>query len=421
MSAHAPQEAPFTAARLTEPAVVRDPYPFYDLLRDAAPVFGYLDYPPGTVPGVDRPQPAWVVLSYADVQRVAFDHETFSSRDTLQEASSAPSLMLVNHDRPEHTRLRRIASLAFTPGAVQALAPAVRNLVRATLDTLLAGRPDGAAVDVMDGYCDVLPARVMALMLGVPQDRAAEIRRWATAFMLSADLEPAERQACNHAVMAFYTAHVDQRLAELAAGAPRSDSLLDAFILTEVEGERLTRDEVIRFCMTATVAGAETTSFLLGNLFTVLADEPAAWAALQQDVSRFGAVYDETMRLHGPPQRLFRIATRDVTIGPAEIRAGDWVACFFGAANHDPETFPEPRRFRLDRPNSHRHMSLGHGIHRCLGAPLARLEAGQTALELLARCDRLGRADTRGLDWQGVSLLNHGPASNRIAFWRKPA
>ncbi|WP_165837710.1 cytochrome P450 [Zavarzinia aquatilis] len=407
----------FTVDRLNSPEVVRNPYPYYDELRGAAPLFGYRDFPPGTVPGVDQPEPSWVVLSHADVSRVAFDHEAFSSRDGLQEQSSAPTLMLVNHDRPEHTRLRKIAAKAFSPAAVQALGPAVRELVRDTMAGFFDSRPEGTPVDVMADYCALLPARVIALVMGVPQSRDRDIRRWATAFMLSADLSAEERQRCNTEVWEFYTGHVRAQIEARARGERSPGDLLNSFIETEVDGERLDEDEIIRFCVTATVAGAETTSFLLGNLFAVLADEPAVWPALQADRGKFTAVYEETLRFHGPPQRLFRVATRDVEIGHAKIRRGDWVACFFGAANYDASVFPEPYRFRLDRPNGNQHMSFGHGIHRCLGAPLARLEAEMTVLELLDRYTALKRAGT--LRWQGVSLLNHGPESNPIAFHRK--
>ena len=403
-----------TAAMLNAPEVIRNPYPFYDRLRAAAPVFGYRDYPPGTVPGIDTPEPAWVVLSHDDVVRVAADHESFSSRDSLQEQSSAPTLMLVNHDRPEHSRLRKIAAKVFNSAAILALGPRIGELVRATLDETVDARGPGAPVDVMDGYCALLPARVLAMMLSVPDERVEDIRRWATAFMLSADLAPAERLRCNAEIVDFYAGHVACRVAALGAGAAPNTSLLDAFITTEVDGERLTRDEVIRFCLTATVAGAETTTFMLGNLFAALADFPETWAALRHDPARFGVVYEESLRFYGPPQRLFRVATRDVTIGRAEIKTGDWVACFFGAANYDPAVFPEPYRFRLDRENGNRHLSFGYGIHRCVGAALARLEAELTVAELLARYDRIERAAP--IAWQGVSQLTHGPETNSLSF-----
>ena len=166
--------------------------------------------------------------------------------------------------------------------------------------------------------------------------------------------------------------------------------------------------------MTATVAGAETTSFYLGNLIAVFADFRDIWQKFVDDPALFDAIYKETLRFHGPPQRLFRVATRDITIGDADIKRGDWVACFFGAANYDPEAFPDPYAFRLQRPNASRHMSFGYGIHRCLGAPLAQLEAESTARMLRERYSSIDR--TGEAVWQDVSLLNHGLASNPVIF-----
>jgi cytochrome P450 len=401
----------FTVDRLTDPEVIRNPYPYYDLLRAQSPLFGYRDFPPGTMPGVDEPKPSWVVLNFDDVAAVAWDHESFSSRDSLQEESSAPSLMLVNHDRPEHTRLRKIASAVFRPSSIQALAPEVDRLVAATMDEYFALDVE---VDVMADYCAMLPSRVMAHLFGMPIEMDRDVRNWATAFMLSADIDPQERQAFNVEAMEFFHNHVTEQIRRIELGEKPDGPLLNAFIETVVEGDRLTFEEIVRFCMTATVAGAETTSFYLGNLIAVFADLPDIWDAYVADAGLFDAIYKETLRYHGPPQRLFRVATRDITLGSADIRRGDWVACFFGAANYDPKVFEDPYSFRLNRENAARHMSFGYGIHRCLGAPLAHLEAESTARmlrERYARIERVGAAE-----WQGVSLLNHGLARNPVIF-----
>lgn len=401
----------FAVDQLNRPEVIRNPYPYYDLLRDQSPLFGYRDYPPGTMPGVDEPKPSWVVLNFDDVAAVAWDHESFSSRDSLQEESSAPTLMLVNHDRPEHTRLRKIAAKVFQPSSIKRLTPAVDALVTSCMDDFfVTDRP----VDVMADYCAMLPSRVMAFLFGMPPEMDRDVRNWATAFMLSADISAAERQAHNAEAMAFFDRHVREQMDRIAQGDDTPGPLLNAFILTEVDGDRLSFEEIVRFCMTATVAGAETTSFYLGNLIAVFADFPAIWQDFVEDPSLFDAIYKETLRFHGPPQRLFRVATRDITIGTADIRRGDWVACFFGAANFDPAAFPEPYEFRLHRKNASRHMSFGYGIHRCLGAPLAQLEAESTARMLRERYSGIER--TGDAVWQDVSLLNHGLASNPVIF-----
>ena len=394
---------------LNEASTIANPYPVYDQLRKGSPHFGYRDYPPGTVPGIDEPQPSWVVLNFDDVAKVAYDHESFSSRDSLQEGSSAPTLMLVNHDRPRHTRLRKIAAKVFQPSSIAALHETAKTLAAETMDEfILPNRP----VDVMADYCAMLPSRIMAALLGVPMEHDRDIRKWATAFMLSEDLAPEERQARNVALFAFFDGFIRDyvRSPERLESAP----LLRAFLETEVDGETLTLEEVILFCVTVTVAGAETTSFHLGNMLAVFADEPGVWERYTKDPDLFGRIFNETLRYHGPPQRLFRVATRDVEIGDALIRRGEWVAVFFGAANHDPAMFSEPDRFDPDRPNLNRQMSFGYGIHRCLGAPLARLELEVTAELLRERFSRIERAAPAR--WQGVSLLNHGLAENILTF-----
>lgn len=409
-------QGPFSAVRLSEPRVIANPYPYYDLLRDQSPVFGYRDFPPGTVPGADEPEPSWAVLKFRDVQAVAQNHEIFSSRDSLQESSSAPTLMLVNHDPPEHSRLRKIAARVFLPSSIRALTPGVMDIVRLSMDEFFGGAENGEPVDIAESYCAAVPARVMAYLLGMPAEMDKDVRKWATAFMLSADVSPDQRQASNAEAMRFMERHVANYAAALAAGQDMPGPLLRAFLEADVEGERLSVEEVIRFCMTVTVAGAETTSFLLGNLLCVFSEMPRIWEAYRENTDLYDAIANETLRFHGPPQRLFRVATQDVQLGSAFIRRGDWVACFFGAANYDPDVFPEPYEFRLDRPNAKRQMSFGYGIHRCLGAPLAHLEAEATALVLRERYRRIVPASEP--EWQQVSLLNHGLKSYSVTFER---
>lgn len=396
----------FSAERLSDPEVIVNPYPYYDLLRERSPIFGYRDFPPGTVPGVDEPAQSWVVLNFDHVQAVARDHVSFSSRDSLQEGSSAPTLMLVNHDQPEHTRLRKIAAKVFLPSSINALSGDIVQIIHRSMDEFFSGAEDGVAVDIMQTYCAAVPARVMAHLLGMPPGMDGNVRKWATAFMLSANVPPEERQASNLEAMDYFAKHVAEQAAILTRGGEPAGPLLAAFLRTEFEGERLTVDEVIRFCMTVTVAGAETTSFYIGNMFHIFGEMPEIWDAYRADAGLFNAILTESLRYHGPPQRLFRVATRDIVVGGAQMRRGDWVACFFGAANYDPAVFHDPYKFILNRPNAKRHMSFGHGIHRCLGAPLANLEAEATAIALRDRYRRIIPAGHG--EWQGVSLLNHG-------------
>ena len=169
-------------AALPRGDTIAEPYALYEKLRPIAPVHGYRDYPPGTVPGADEPVTAWVLLDHDQVSAAARDQRTFSSRDPLQEQSSAPTLMLVNHDNPEHDRLRGIVNLAFSRRRVEELEPWVRGVV----DGMVADIGSGE-VEVMEALASRIPARIMVGLLGLPEEIADRFRHWATAFMLSVD------------------------------------------------------------------------------------------------------------------------------------------------------------------------------------------------------------------------------------------
>ncbi len=389
-------------AALPTPATIADPYPLYERLRPHTPVPGYRDYPPGTVPDADQPISAWVLMRYADVTRAARDHDTFSSRDPLQESSSAPTLMLVNHDNPEHDRLRALINLAFSRKRVGDMAPWLRRIVGEMLDAL----PPGDC-EVVGTLTSVIPARAMLRLFGLPDADAPRCRGWATAFMLSADLEPAAREASNAELVAYFTDKVSTAHVALEAEQPVEDGLIRALLEARSEGDRLSLEEVIRMCVTLIVAGAETTTFLLANLLDNLARMPEVRAQIAADRTLIGAFIDESLRHGGPPQRLFRVATRDVEIGGKLIREGDWVALFFGAANHDPEVFPEPARFDLTRPNLRQQLSFGYGIHHCLGFALARLEAQALIETVLDRYADIRPGSTPAVPQQ-TSLLTRG-------------
>lgn len=389
-------------AALPSGDTIAAPYALYDSLRPHCPAYGYRDYPPGTVPEADEAVTAWVLLDYAHVSAAARDHRSFSSRDPLQEQSSAPTLMLVNHDNPEHDRLRGIVNLAFSRRRMEALEPWVLEIV----DDMASAISEGD-VEVMDALASRIPARVMVGLLGLPEDVVDRFRRWATAFMLSADMSPAEREASNIELVQYFTETVDRLFGQIEAGEEVPDSLITALLKAEVEGEQLTLDEVIRFCITLVVAGSETTTFLLGNLMHNLAAMPAVRHQLAADRKLIDAFIDESLRHSGPPQRLFRIATQDVEIAGRMIREGEWVALFFAAANHDPAMFPDPAKFEITRPNLNKQLTFGVGIHHCLGSALARMEGRALIATLLDRMDDVALGSAAPVP-QRTSLLNHG-------------
>ena len=380
---------------------IANPYPLYARLRELTPVYGYRDYPPGTVPDQDEAVTAWVLMKYEQVAAAARDHETFSSRDPLQDQSSAPTLMLVNHDNPEHDRLRALVNIAFSRKEIELVKPWIAARIVEMFDTI-----GGADIEVVDRLTSVIPARVMMHLLGRPDEDAAMCRGWATAFMLSADLTPAEREASNQSIVAYFTEHVGALAQALEAGGAAPDGLIAALLNAEVDGERLTLEEVIRFCITLVVAGSETTTFLLTNLLYNLATMPEVSDKLRRDRSLMPAFIEESLRHTGPPQRLFRVATRDVEIGGAEIKAGDWVALFYAAANHDPAVFPAPETFDMGRKNLRQHLSMGLGVHHCLGFAVAKSEAAALIDVVLDRFPKLHLADTAPVP-QTSSLLTH--------------
>ncbi|ABM14751.1 cytochrome P450 [Mycolicibacterium vanbaalenii PYR-1] len=390
---------------LTTASGIADPYPLYNQLRRLSPVAGYRDWPPGTIPGADEPVTAWALFRYDQVFEAARDSATFSSRDPLQEASSAPSLMLVNTDPPKHEIERKLVSQAFSPRRVKRLEGWLGELVPRLLEDLGSGE-----VDVMEFAAEV-PTRAMVRLLGLPDGDHVRFKRWANAFMLSSSLTPDERIASNDEMVAAFAGRLTEHTARLAEQAPTDDvedaeDLISALLRAEVGGQRLTPEEIVRFCVTLVVAGSETTTFLIGNLLHAMARDPETTARMRADRALLNVFVEETMRLDGPPQRLFRIATRDVEVGGKLIRKGEWVALFFGSANRDPDVFADPNVLDLDRPNIRQQLSMGHGLHFCLGASLARLEVMAVLNAVLDRYRTIALTDDPGTK-QTASLLTH--------------
>lgn len=390
---------------LTTAQGIANPYPLYDQLRSSSPVAGYRDWPPGTIPGADEPVTAWALFRYDQIFDAARDSATFSSRDPLQEASSAPSLMLVNTDPPKHEVERKLVSQAFSPRRVKRLEGWLGELIPRLLDELGKG-----GVEVME-FAAEIPTRAMVRLLGLPDGDHVRFRQWANAFMLSSSLTPEERIASNEEMVTTFATRLAEHTARLAESPPTGDvedaeDLISALLRAEVGGQRLTPEEIVRFCVTLVVAGSETTTFLIGNLLHAMAREPEITARMRADRSLVKVFVEESMRRDGPPQRLFRIATRDVEVGGKLIRKGEWVALFFGSANRDPAVFADPDVLDIDRPNIRQQLSMGHGLHFCLGAALARLEVAAVVNAVLDRYQTIALTDDPGTK-QTASLLTH--------------
>jgi cytochrome P450 len=399
-------------AALPTGETIANPYPLYADLRPQTPVFGYQDYPPGTIPGQDEPVTAWVLMKHAEVDAAARDGDTFSSRDPLQEASSAPSLMLVNHDNPVHDKLRKFVSGAFSFREVENHKPWIALCIDQMVKEV-----DEGDIEVVAALTSVIPARVMMHLLGQPDEHANLCRDWATAFMLSADLTPQQREASNQEMAAYFMEQVTRTDARIKAGVSPPEGLIGALLTAEVDGERLSLEEVILFCVTLVVAGAETTTYLLTNLLHNLATRPEVAQQLRSNTDLVLPFINETLRHTGPPQRLFRVASREVEVGGQTIKQGDWVALFFAAANHDPDVFPDPSQFDITRKNLRQQLSMGVGIHHCLGIAVAKLEATALVEAVVQNFPGLTLGDVDPVP-QTASLLTHSLAELTLRFTR---
>ena len=409
----AERDTGFSVDRLTSPEVIANPYPYYAILREQIPQFGLMDYPPGTIPGVDQPRPAWAFLKHKDIVEIARNHDVFSSRDEMQEESTAPTLMLVNDDRPRHRFLRGVAHSAFTPKRVeQDVAPWAERTMAEMID-----RIGGGELDFMETYAVELPARFITRLIGTPEADWPLLRDWSSAFMVTSDFTPEQRHSSNIELASYYSNAVDERFQAIERGESVSDDLMSAFIRTEFEEQRLSREEVKRFCITLVVAGAETTVYFLGNLIATFLERPDLYQQLRGDRTLVRPFIEESLRRDGPPQRLFRVATQDCVVGDAKVREGDWLALFYAAANRDPEVFENPDDFILGRHNISKHLTFGHGIHSCMGARIARMEADKAINGLLDNFSTIEPGSERPKRQTG-GLLNYGLDSLPVTLLR---
>ncbi len=363
---------------------------------------------------------AWVLTRYDDCLRVMRDAETFSSdamraggalADALREQRRQTPLgntpTVLGSDPPDHTRLRGIVNRAFTPRRAAALRPHIEDVTQ----HLLAQSPDVGEWDLMEGLAQPLPVIVIAELLGVPAEDRARFRVWSNALAATTDL--LQDEATRHAALdaakelrTYLEAVVLQRVAE-----PRDD-LISALLEAEADGARLSREEVLAFAILLLVAGNETTTNLIGNGTALLAQHSEALASLRRDPEGVPAAVEEMLRYDSPVQGLVRFVTRPTEVGGQAIAAGDVVLCMIGGANRDPRQFPDAEMFDIARVEN-RHLSFGQGIHFCLGAPLARLEADVAFRALLARWPSMRLAEG-GLDRGGTFLLR-GPARVTLA------
>src|SRR5215813_1196383 len=323
----------------------------------------------------------WRVFRYQDVATVLTDHETFSSNlsEVLPKASDLVKGNILRMDPPRHHRLRSLVSKAFTPPAITHMEGRIAELTEELMDET-GGR---SRIELVSDLSYPLPVIVIAEMLGVPAEDRPRFREWADALLTrdSADpLDKAQLKSVKARLNNFYDylqEHVAQRRAR-----PRRDLLTD-LVEAEIDGERLRDREVVGFATVLLLAGHITTTALLGNAIRCLDEHPEAQAALRADQAAIPLAIEEVLRYRSPFALLARATTTEVQVGGKTIPPRQLVMAWILSANHDERQFENPDDFIMDRqPNAH--VGFGKGIHFCIGAPLARLEA-RVALGILLR------------------------------------
>ncbi|PWK40438.1 cytochrome P450 [Actinoplanes xinjiangensis] len=379
-----------------------DPHPALAGLRRSGPVHR-------VVSAADVP--FWLVTRWTEARQVLAD-PSLSKRQPVdglpQELQAVLSTQLLLRDPPDHTRLRRLVSGAFTPRRIEDLRPRIEQITDRLLDGL-SGAPE---VDLIDALAFPLPFEVICELLGIPAAERGSFRGWSNTIILgdfgSADLAEAVRE-------------LSQYLRGLFARkrAQPTDDLLGA--LLAVDGDRLDEDELISMAVLLLVAGHETTVNLIGNAVYLLERWPEQKRRLLDDPGLVPAAIEEVLRMAGPSaMSTYRVTTRPITLGDTTIPAGEQVLISLLSVNRDDERFADPDTFDPSRDDGG-HLSFGHGSHFCLGAPLARLE-GQIAIgRLLARYPDIRLATPwQELRWR-PGLLMHGLTALPVRVTSRPA
>ncbi|MEU9849758.1 cytochrome P450 [Streptomyces sp. NPDC047985] len=368
------------------PVFVADPYPAYTALREAGRVHYF------------EPSNQWLVPHHADVSALLRDRRlgrTYLHRFTHEEFGRTPPPAehepfhtlngqgLLDLEAPDHTRIRRLVSKAFTPRTVERLVPTVQRLAAELVDPFV----EAGGGDLLTAVAEPLPVAVIAEMLGIPESDRAPLRPWSAAICGMFELNPSEDTA-RAAVRASldFSAYLRELIAQRRKN-PGTD-LISALIAAHDEGERLSEQEMISTCVLLLNAGHEATVNTTVNGWWTLLRHPEQLAALRADHGLLPTAIEELMRYDTPLQMFERWVLDDIEIDGTVIPRGSEVALLFGSANRDPARFAAADTLDLSR-RENPHITFGAGIHFCLGAPLARVELAASFGELLRRAPGL--------------------------------
>lgn len=366
---------------LLDPQLLQDPYPYYRMLRETRPVHW------------NERWRGWIVSTYADVY--AGLHDTRMLADTItpyfQTRMSAEdrerfalTYEVLNSwpvfvDPPKHTHLRKIFARSFTPKTVQTM----RGIVQRFVDEFLDGWQGKAQVDLIDDFGYRVPANVIATIIGAPREDLDRFHGWSWELneLLHGGVgTPKRMERAQQSIIefkAYLEGLYEERLRE-----PRDDMMSWLMEVQRNDGS-LTRDDVVYSCMLILNAGHETTQIMIGNTVAALlqADQ---WQRLREQPQLVKTAIEECLRFNGPMKGTMRAAAEDMVVGGVDVKKGDRVMLLMASGNRDPAQFADPERLDIAR-NPNPHMAFGHGIHFCLGAPLARLEVEISLLEMTRR------------------------------------
>jgi cytochrome P450 len=399
---------PLSLYHLLDPEVLADPYPLYRHLREEAPVHW------------DPYLHAWVVTRYEDV--IAVLHRFSADRTPTPEQFAAMGMaelsplaqmmtkQMLFMDAPSHTRLRSLASLAFTPARVEAL----RVHIREILDELITPLLSAGRMDVINDLAAPLPAIVTAEMLGVPTSDCDRLKAWSADFaeVLGNFQHNPDRASRTLKCVEEMTEYFREAIKKIRT-EPR-EGLINSFLTAEIDGDRLTEEEIIANCIVTMVGGQETTTNLIGNGVLSLIRNPDQMQKLREDISLVPSAVEELLRYESPSQQTARICREDTELGGKLIKKGQAVIAVMAAGNRDPERFSDPDRLDITRTDN-RHLAFGWASHFCFGAALARIE-GQLTFEAIAtRTTNLALAPNQKLEWR-TNLGLRGLTALQVTF-----
>jgi len=396
---------------LLDPEILGNPYPLFDRLRTEDPVHW------------DTFLHAWVVTRYPEVLEVL--HTFSADRTPGPEQLTAMGLSKLNPiaqvmvkqmlfmDAPTHTRLRGLASKAFTPAKVDVLKAHIQDVVNDLLDQV----EDKGGMDVIAGLAEPLPAIVTAEMLGVPVSDREYLKSWSANFaeMLGNFQHNPDHADTMVRTVQEMTSYFRDAIHDVKAH-PR-EGLIHSLLTAEIEGDRLTEEEVVANTIVTMVGGQETTTNLIGNGMLTLLRHPDQMEKLRQDLSLIPSAVEEMLRYESPSQHTARLAPSDRELGGRQIRKREAVIAVMAAANRDPQRFPDPNRFDITRKDN-RHLAFGYAAHFCFGAPLARAE-GQIAFETMLRRFPQLTLEPQDLVWR-TNLGLRGLTSLKVNFRQPP-